>query len=153
LMHCYRTRDGRALWLLMLQADRHWPKLLAALGRHDLADDPRFGDARSRRQNSEALIATLDDIFADHDFADLTARFDIHDVWWAPINSIVEAIDDPQVQASGAFVDMTPRDGEEPYRAVNGPVDFGGYTFRPGPVPQLGEHTAEVLDELQAEQR
>jgi hypothetical protein len=31
---------------------------------------------------------------------------------------------------------------------VNGPVDFGGYTFRPGPVPRLGQHTAEVLAEL-----
>jgi crotonobetainyl-CoA:carnitine CoA-transferase CaiB-like acyl-CoA transferase len=43
---------------------------------------------------------------------------------------------------------MTPHADEAPYRAVNGPVDFGGYTFRPGPVPRLGQHTAEVLAEL-----
>jgi len=44
---------------------------------------------------------------------------------------------------------MTPQPGEEPYRAVNGPVDFPGRTFRPGPVPRLGEHTDEVLAELE----
>ena len=148
LMHCYRTRDARAVWLLMLQADRHWPKLIAALGRDDLAADERFVDAKSRRLHSEQLIAELDAVFAQHDFDDLTARFDEHDVWWAPLNSIVDVIADPQAQAAGAFVDMSPRDGEPPYQAVNGPVDFGGYEFRPGPVPALGEHTEEVVREL-----
>ena len=33
-------------------------------------------------------------------------------------------------------------------RAVNGPVDFDGHVMSPGPVPDLGEHTAEVLAEL-----
>jgi hypothetical protein len=32
---------------------------------------------------------------------------------------------------------------------VNGPVDFGGAPLEPGPVPRLGEHTAQVLDELE----
>jgi crotonobetainyl-CoA:carnitine CoA-transferase CaiB-like acyl-CoA transferase len=69
-------------------------------------------------------------------------------VWWAPINSIADVIADPQAAAAGAFVDMTPRDGESPYRAVNGPVDFDDRRPHPGPVPDLGEHTDEVLDEL-----
>jgi crotonobetainyl-CoA:carnitine CoA-transferase CaiB-like acyl-CoA transferase len=147
-MNCYRAGDGRAFWLLLLEADRHWPKLLAALDRPELADDARFADARSRNLHAEALIATLDEEFNRFDIAELTARFDAHDVWWAPINSIFDVIDDPQARAAGAFVDMAPRSGEAPYRAVNGPVDFDGRTFRPGPVPGLGEHTAEVTAEL-----
>jgi len=71
-------------------------------------------------------------------------------VWWAPINSIADVIADPQAIAAGAFVDMTPRDGEAPYRAVNGPVDFDDRRPRPGRVPALGEHTDEVLRELDA---
>lgn len=145
LMLCYRAGDGRAFWLLGLEADRHWPGLVAAIERPDLASDPRFADARSRLQHTEALIAELDATFATRPYDEWTRRFDEHDVWWAPLNSIVDAIDDPQVQASGAFVDMTPRAGEAPYRAVASPVDFDGYELRPGPVPTLGEHTAEVL--------
>ena len=149
LVNCYRSADGRAFWLLLLEADRHWPKLVAALGLAELADDERFTDAKQRLANSEALIAELDEAFARFPYDDLIARFDEHDVWWAPINSIFDVIEDPQAQANGAFVEMTPQPGEEPYRAVNGPVDFPGRTFRPGPVPRLGEHTDEVLAELE----
>lgn len=148
LVNCYRAADGRAFWLLLLEADRHWPKLIAALGRDDLAADDRFADATMRLANNEALIRTLDEAFARVPFDELTRQFDEHDVWWAPINSIADVIADPQAQAAGAFVDMTPQPGEAPYRAVNGPVDFGGFEFTPGPVPRLGEHTAEVLAEL-----
>lgn len=148
LVNCYRSADGRAFWLLLLEADRHWPKLVAALGLAELADDERFTDAKQRLANSEALIAELDEAFARFPYDDLIARFDADDVWWAPINSIFDVIEDPQAQANGAFVEMTPHPGEDPYRAVNGPVDFPGYTFRPGPVPRLGEHTDEVLAEL-----
>ena len=47
LVHCYRAGDGRGFWLLCLEGDRHWPKLLAALDRRDLADDERFATAPS----------------------------------------------------------------------------------------------------------
>jgi crotonobetainyl-CoA:carnitine CoA-transferase CaiB-like acyl-CoA transferase len=148
LVNAYRSGDGRGFWLLLLEADRHWPKLVAALGMDELAADERYADARQRLANSETLIAELDEAFARFTFDDLIARFDAHDVWWAPINSIFDVIADPQAQANGAFVAMTPREGEAPYRAVNGPVDFGGREFHPGPVPTLGEHTAEILAEL-----
>jgi crotonobetainyl-CoA:carnitine CoA-transferase CaiB-like acyl-CoA transferase len=62
------------------------------------------------------------------------------------VQSIVDVIDDPQAQAG--FVEMTPRDGEEPFRAVATPVDFDGHTIAAGAVPRLGEHTDEILDEL-----
>lgn len=136
----YRARDGRSFWLLGLEADRHWPDLLAAIGRGDLAADSRFVTARDRAVNSEALIAILDAHFAGNDYDHWVDRFDAHDVWWAPVNSIPDVVADPQVVASGAFVDMTPRRGEQPYRAVNSPVDFDGYNSMPGPVPSLGEH-------------
>jgi alpha-glucoside transport system permease protein len=45
-----------------------------------------------------------------------------------------------ELLTAGAFVSMTPQPGEEPYRAVNSPVDFNGYTPTYGPVPQLGQH-------------
>ena len=136
----YRARDGRSFWLLGLEADRHFPGLLAAIGRPDLADVPEFGNAALRAKNAKAFIAALDEHFATQDYAHWIARFDEHDVWWAPLNSIPEAIEDPQVVASGALVDMAPREGEAPYRAVNSPVDFSGYEPVYGPVPELGEH-------------
>ena len=39
-------------WLLGLEADRHWPGLVAAIERPDLAADERFADARARAVNA-----------------------------------------------------------------------------------------------------
>jgi len=146
LVNSYLAGDERGFYLILLEGDRHWPKLLAAIDRLDLVEDERFSEARSRMKNAAALIGELDAVFAQKTMEEWAARFDEHDVWWAPIQSIVDVIADPQAQPG--FVDMTPRDGEDPYRAVNTPVDFDGYSPRPGPVPRLGEHTADVLEEL-----
>ena len=139
-MNCYRCADGRAFWLLGMEADRHFPGLLKAIGREELASVETFKNARARSINAGEFIAVLDEHFATRDYAYWTAQFDANDVWWAPLNSIADAVADPQVIASGAFVDMTPQPDEDPYRAVNSPVDFSDYTPTYGPVPNLGEH-------------
>jgi crotonobetainyl-CoA:carnitine CoA-transferase CaiB-like acyl-CoA transferase len=141
-MNCYRCSDGRAFWLLGLEADRHFPGLLKAIGREDLADVENFRNARTRSINAAEFTAVLDEHFATNTYEHWTSRFDEHDVWWAPLNSIADVVNDPQAIASGAFVDMTPQEGEAPYRAVNSPVDFEGYSPTYGPVPRLGEHEA-----------
>ena len=139
-MNCYRCADGRAFWLLVMEADRHFPGLLKAIGREELAGVENFKNARARSINAGEFIAVLDEHFATQDYAYWTARFDENDVWWAPLNSIADAVADPQVIASGAFVEMTPQPDEDPYRAVNSPVDFSDYTPTYGPVPNLGQH-------------
>jgi crotonobetainyl-CoA:carnitine CoA-transferase CaiB-like acyl-CoA transferase len=139
-MNCYRCADGRAFWLLGMEADRHFPGLLKAIGREELASVENFKNARARSINAGEFTTVLDEHFATQDYAYWTAKFDENDVWWAPLNSIAEAVADPQVIASGAFVDMTPQPDEDPYRAVNSPVDFSGYSPKYGPVPNLGEH-------------
>ena len=140
MMNCYRTGDGRAFWLLGLEADRHFPGLLAAIERPELTQVENFKNARARSIHAEEFTAVLDEHFATQSYEYWTTRFDAHDVWWAPLNSIAEAVVDEQVLASGAIVDMTPRTGEAPYRAVNSPVDFSDYAPTYGPVPALGEH-------------
>ena len=150
LIHCYSTADDRGFWLLLLESDRHWPQLITSIGHPDWTAKPEYRDAKLRMANCQELVADLEHTFRQFTMAELAERFDEHDVWWAPINSIADVIADPQAAASGAFVDMQPRDGEAPYRAVNGPIDFGGYTFVPGQVPNLGEHTAQILNELEA---
>ena len=139
-MNCYRCSDGRAFWLLGLEADRHFPGLLTAIGREELAANENFTNARARSINSAEFTAVLDAHFATNTYLHWTTCFDEHDVWWAPLNSIADVVADPQAIASGAFVDMTPQPGEAPYRAVNSPVDFSDYSPVYGPVPKLGEH-------------
>ena len=48
LVGMYRTKDGRHLTIMMLQADRFWPELCERIGRPDLIADPRFAEGLSR---------------------------------------------------------------------------------------------------------
>ena len=55
LLGCYRSGDGHWFWLLGLQSQRMWPKLLRAIDRPELASDPRFDDpCRDHRQPRRA---------------------------------------------------------------------------------------------------
>ncbi len=145
LVNCYRTGDGRWFWLLGLEADRHLPGVLAAVGRPELADDPRFGTARDRRINARALIAELDVAFAARTRDEWATIFAEHDVWWAPVQSLAEVVADPQARAAGAIVAMA--SGEE---SIAPPAGFGERDVVARPVPELGADTEAVLRELDA---
>jgi crotonobetainyl-CoA:carnitine CoA-transferase CaiB-like acyl-CoA transferase len=148
-MNSYRAGDGRWFFLLGLEAERHWPGLVRAIERDDLVDDPRCADARARRRHGEELITLLDGVFALRGLDEWAKRFDAEDVWWAPVQTPAEVVEDPQAHAVEAFVDVPTRDGEPARRQVATPIRFGGHAVGPsGPVPDLGEHSAVVLREL-----
>ena len=51
IVNSYRTKDGRWLFLNMLQPDRFWPDLCRRIGHPELIDDERFKDGMSRFMN------------------------------------------------------------------------------------------------------
>src|SRR3546814_1729185 len=56
----YRTKDG---WLAVtLVKEEHFRRICRALGREDIADDPRFADFPSRAENMVALRPLLEDL-------------------------------------------------------------------------------------------
>ena len=68
-------------------------------------------------------------------------------MWYEPVLSIGEALDDPVIQGSGAFIEVAAADGIIPGIAT--PVDFVGSVGASGlPVPAHGQHTDDVLQEL-----
>jgi crotonobetainyl-CoA:carnitine CoA-transferase CaiB-like acyl-CoA transferase len=149
LVNCYRTADGHWLWLLGVEADRHFPKLARALGREDLLDDERFATARGRRKNAEVVIAELDAAFARLTRDEAIAALDREDMWWAPVQQPADVLEDPQAIAAGAFVDVPAGPVAPAHRAVATPISFPGADLPPPrPAPALGEHGDDVLAEL-----
>jgi crotonobetainyl-CoA:carnitine CoA-transferase CaiB-like acyl-CoA transferase len=148
LINCYAAGDGRGFWLLGLEQDRHWPGVLAALEHTEWADDPRFRSAGQRAQNAPALIALMDEAFSTRTYDEWIRRFDQHDVWFAPINSVADTLADPQVEAAGAWGVMAATGegpGEHEYRISASPVGFAGWTESPGRIEELGQSTEEIL--------
>jgi crotonobetainyl-CoA:carnitine CoA-transferase CaiB-like acyl-CoA transferase len=148
IIDCYKAGDGKWFWLLLLQADRHWGDLCRAIGQEDLMQDERFQNIEVRRINAPALVEELDRVFATRSMAEWSEDFAANNVWWAPVNSVNEAVQDPVVHAAGAFVDVPGPDGGS-QKAVATPADFSSTPWQPrGMPPELGQHTEEVLLEL-----
>ena len=147
IINSFQDKDGRWFWLLLLQADRHWPDVVRAIGAPQLLNDPRFVDIPARQVNAEALVAELDRIFATKTLEDWGSIFDRENVWFARVNNTAEVVEDPLVHAAGAFVDVEAADGA--HAQVATPADFYGTPVETRSwAPELGQHTEEILLEL-----
>jgi len=147
IMNCFQASDRRWFWLLLLQADRHWPDLCRAVGREDLMRDERFADINIRRGNAPQLVEELDQVFATKTLAQWGEVFDRENVWWAPVNTITDMLADPVTAEAGVVREIDGPDGPLPFVAT--PADFSETDAAPrGLSPELGQHTEEVLLEL-----
>jgi crotonobetainyl-CoA:carnitine CoA-transferase CaiB-like acyl-CoA transferase len=143
----YRTKDGRHVMLVFLEADRYWADFCRILGRHDLLDDPRFVDLPARRVNCDACVAELDAEFAQRTLAEWKELLAGLDAPWAPVQSVEELVEDPQVIANGFIGDVHLEDGGS-YRLPTVPVQFDGCPPPLRRAPEHGEHTEAVLLDL-----
>lgn len=154
MTNCYQTKDGKWIWLLGVEAARHWPKLVKALNRPDLGEDPRFQTTRDQVKNRRALIAEIDKELSKHDRQYWQDAFDAVDLWWAPVNSLEEVLEDPQAIASGAFTQIPGSGEQSSILSIASPISFNEAPIEPAShSPSLGEHTEEVLDEIDARPR
>ena len=144
LVGSYRTKDGRHISLVFLQPDRYWPDFCRVIGRPELADDARFADMASRRENAEACVAELDREFATRTFEEWKTVLARLDAPWAPVQSVAELLDDPQVVANGYIGDVVV-DGETAYRLPAVPVQLDGHPPALRRAPEHGEDTESLL--------
>jgi crotonobetainyl-CoA:carnitine CoA-transferase CaiB-like acyl-CoA transferase len=148
LWNSYQCRDGRWIYFVMLQDQRHWPDFCVALEHPQWLDDPRFHDSRARRHNCRELISAIAAVVATRTRSEWAPIFDRHGLFWAPVQTNDEVLEDPQAQAIGTFSPV-----EHPRipncRVVNGPVRFSFATnTRCKAAPELGQHSEEVALEL-----
>ncbi|HET9078059.1 MAG TPA: CoA transferase [Acidimicrobiales bacterium] len=143
----YRTGDGRHIQLVFLQPDRYWADFCRLIGRQDMIDDPRFADMAARRDHAAECVVELDAEFAKRTYAEWKELLAALDAPWAPIQSVPELLDDPQVAANGYIADVEV-DGATAYRLPAVPVQFDGRGPEMRRGPEHGEHTETVLAEL-----
>jgi crotonobetainyl-CoA:carnitine CoA-transferase CaiB-like acyl-CoA transferase len=145
LYNSYRSKDGRWFYLVGVQAGRHLPRVLQAIGRPYLLQDERFSSARAISLNRADFIPILDAAFATRTLAEWAEVFRDCDVWWAPVQTPAEVVTDPQARASGAWIVIDELGAE----SVDSPIRFGGRSRDRAPrPPRSGEHTAEILGRL-----
>ena len=148
LWNHYRCQDDLWLALGMLQSDRYWADICAALGRPELGSDPRFENLQVRAQNAAACVGELDAIFATRPRAEwLDILRKGGDFIFTVVNSLNELPDDPQMRVNGYIVDFDhPVFGETPMVGIPVRLSETPASVRE-PAPELGQHTELILTE------
>jgi crotonobetainyl-CoA:carnitine CoA-transferase CaiB-like acyl-CoA transferase len=140
--------DGLPLAIHLSSPPKFWLALLAAIDRKELVDHPDYASKAMRERNYEQLRQELATVFSTKDRSHWLERLIDNDVPCGPLNTVAEAMTDPQAMALrmartfgrgkramplvGYAIDDPQRPEDEPDR----------------PVPLLGEHTAQILEEL-----
>lgn len=143
----YQTSDGRWLAFTCLQAGKYWPLLCKAIGRPELADDPRFSEHFVLLDNGGEAVGILASVFAEHPLAEWRDRLADFAGQWTVVQDTLEAASDPQSVANGYVQECETASGV-PFRLVAAPVQFDEQPARPGRAPEFSEHGDQILTEL-----
>jgi crotonobetainyl-CoA:carnitine CoA-transferase CaiB-like acyl-CoA transferase len=137
----YETADSYIA--LAAVQDHHWDRLCELIERPKLADDERFADMESRRENRDEVDAVLEEVFAERtamEWFDILAE----EIPVAPVNDTKSVFEDEHVKARDL---VTEREGDgNAHPFINLPVQFSDATteiYRNPPT--VGEHTREQL--------
>jgi formyl-CoA transferase len=128
--------------------EKFWLALLAAVERPELNTDPRFCDRRSRVRNYRLLVEELRAVFAQRPSTEWVERLGAADVPAAGVNSVPEAMQDPEVEHLRLFHRMThPQFGEQTMMHRSVRIN-GERESDPTLPPVLGEHSDAVLGDF-----
>jgi formyl-CoA transferase len=144
----FRCGDGELLAVHLSSQPKFFEAIAAALERPDLVHDERFTTRELRIANYGELTRVLAEILATGPRDHWMTVLEQHDVPFAPVLSLQNVLDDPQVRHLETFYRQRhPTEGE--ITAIHRPVLIDGQREqRALPAPTLGEHTDEVLAEL-----
>src|SRR3977135_4113864 len=146
LTNLFRTKDDRWLQLLVVRDDRLWEPFCAAIGRPDLAADPRFTDRGERRTRALELGQELAAVFAAKSYAQWETAFSGTGIPFGVVGRLADVIEAEQAEHAGSLP-ATPN--PEVPRTVNNPIRLGFAKPRTsGPPPAVGQHSDEILREL-----
>jgi crotonobetainyl-CoA:carnitine CoA-transferase CaiB-like acyl-CoA transferase len=142
----YEASDG---WLAIICiSERHWRGVAEALGRPELADDPRFGSAKARVANIDAVDEVVSSFTKRRTRDELTRDLQAAGVPCAPVKSIREVDTDEHLIERGMirYVEHEARGRVPvpgcPLRLSDSPAGA------PRAAAPLGEATEELLAEL-----
>lgn len=124
-------------------------KIFDTIGRPELKTDPRFATNDARVANRDELDAIIGAFIGRHTQAEALALFEAAGVTVGPVCSVADLLDHPYVTGREAIVEMEDAQlGRLPMHNVIPRLSATPGVLR-RPAPTLGEHTAEILAELE----
>lgn len=139
----FATSDGYLA--LAIGADRQWQRFCAAVGKPELANDPRFATNPARVEHRAELIPLLTELMQSRTTAEWQQLFKSIDVPHSPVRPVDEVLQSPQAAARGMVLPIEDSRGHE-YSILGSPVHWEEQPAQASRAPPyLGQHSAEVL--------
>jgi crotonobetainyl-CoA:carnitine CoA-transferase CaiB-like acyl-CoA transferase len=146
----FDDRDGKPL-VFQLNGARKWRDAMTALGFYEALEEAGFGDLGVIVASDEkrvTLLHMLDELFATGPRDDWVTRLRGADIVAAPINTLLEASNDPDVVANGYVTEIDyPKHGKR-LKVHGSPWLFSETPAQIGIAPELGAHSDEILARL-----
>lgn len=140
-------KTGDSFIALAVGTEKLWKVFCSSIGRNDLTDHELFSENVLRVQNRDKLVEELERTFSKTTTSELFQKFLKAGIPAAPINTIEEAVDNPQIKARGMVSSMETSYGKIP--VMGSPFKM---SRTPGKVskapPLLGEDTESILSDL-----
>jgi CoA:oxalate CoA-transferase len=142
MVGAFQTRDG------YLVLGPSWPRIARVIGKEWMIEDPRFNTVEKRFANKTELEDLIEEGLGQADTQDWLEIMREEDIAAGPVNTLEEAVRDPQVIHNRTVITMRhPVEGE--VKGIECPIKFCSAVERDHVAPPtLGQHTEEVLKGL-----
>jgi crotonobetainyl-CoA:carnitine CoA-transferase CaiB-like acyl-CoA transferase len=141
-INVYPAKDGYVA--MNLAVEEHWHNLLAAMGREDLRDDPRYSSPRARVENRELVDGTIAAWTQALPKMEIFAIAKQRRIPLAPVREVDEVMHDRHMHERG-YLDDIEHDEIGPITVPTSPLRLHGTDRRTTtPSPKLGQHNEEI---------
>lgn len=136
----YAASDGKVL--LSTFSDNSWKKIVEAMDRPELAEDPRFVTAASRVLHRDACDGLLSEVFSGFTSEEIVKRLHQAGIPCGVVRSLGEALEMEAASGSGSIADVEYPGTVGTIRSVRIPIKFDGQWCPAKPAPALGQDNA-----------
>ena len=142
----FTAKDGKGFVIHLSSPKKFWLALLQAVGRPELAEDPRFAERKQRIKNYNALCDELNAVFATQNRDVWLDRLVAADVPAGPLHDLQGVFNDPQVEALKMVAKVPHPAGRGDVALIRNAVRMSDTPpIIKNAAPQLGQHNAEIL--------
>ena len=138
----YEASDGHIA--VVCVTEPHWHKMLAAMGREDLQDDPRFSTNKARVENLAQTDAVVQQWASSRTRDELVALSKQHGFPAAPVRNLIEVMNDPHMHARGMLEWFEDEDLGRIVLPGSPLMIHGADRVATLSSPKLGQHNQEI---------
>lgn len=141
----YRCADGAVL--LAVQTEAQWKAFCEIVcGHPEWETNERFTAAELRRINRDALEGMIEEVLTTLSREEVIRRLEEADIPFGAVNEVAEFVEHPQLAARQRWREVETPAGT--LQAIIPPIDLEGMEPRMGAIPDVGDDTDEILQEL-----